>query len=117
MAIPSHFAILQAASSSWTQSNWTNNNYSSISSAIATNTPNQITLAGSEKLTNTSFETDLTNWAQTPENTAGVFNSTSFLADSGAVAAWPMDDTTSAQSYARAIRSLGRQGTSDFSRG
>src|SRR5581483_7021978 len=87
-----------AATSAWSQSDWSGGSFSS-SSNVTTSTANQVTLNKSEKLSNTGFETDLTGWSTRTTN----FSDSSFLAANGAVAAWPMDDTTSAQSYARAV--------------
>ncbi|MBI2103898.1 LamG domain-containing protein [Candidatus Woesebacteria bacterium] len=52
-----------------------------------------------EKFTNTGFESDLTSWTVAPKTYADA----SFAASSGAVAAWPLDDTTTTQSYSRVI--------------
>lgn len=109
---PSVLSIVEAAVSPWTQSNWSGGSgqtawsdttkFSSSSNAAVTSTPNRVTFTGSEKLTNTGLESDLTSWTQTPENdTTGVFSSTNFLADTSPVAAWPLGDTTSTQSYSQ----------------
>lgn len=109
---PSVLSIVEAAVSPWTQSNWSGGSgqtawsdttkFSSSSNAAVTSTPNQVTFTGSEKLTNTGLESDLSNWTQTAENdTTGVFSSTNFLADSSPISAWPLGDTTSTQSYSQ----------------
>ncbi|HSX48930.1 MAG TPA: SH3 domain-containing protein [Candidatus Saccharimonadales bacterium] len=109
---PSFLSIVEAAASPWIQSNWSGGSgqtswsdttkFSSSSSSSVTSTPNQVTFTGSEKLTNTGLESDLTSWTQTAENdTTGVFSSTNFLADSSPLAAWPLGDTTSTQSYSQ----------------
>lgn len=70
--------VVYAATSPWVQSNWvggsgqtswaTTNKYSSASNAT-TSTSNQITLATEEKLLNTSFDADLSNWSEVPNYT------------------------------------------------
>ncbi len=106
------FATTILAATSWTQSNWSGGagqgSWSdatkfSSSTEVTTSTANQTTITGTEELTNTGFETDLTGWTQTAENYAGIFTDTNFLTDSSAVAAWPLDDTTTTQSYARVL--------------
>ncbi len=100
--------IAVAATSTWTQTDWSSGsgqtNWSDTakfdsSASVTTSTAGQVTLTNSEKLSNTGFETDLSSWSQTTET--GTFPDTSFAADSGAVAAWPLDDTTTTQSYSR----------------
>src|SRR3972149_12037271 len=51
-----------------------------------------------EFFTNTGFETDLSGWSAGPSFDDSTFNDTS-----GAVAAWPLDDTTSTQSFSRVV--------------
>ncbi len=102
IANPSFITNIIAASSPWTQSDWSGGNFS-LAEQITTSTPNQTTLDTSEKLSNTGFETDLTGWSQTAENTAGTFTDSNFSADSAALAAWPLDETTTTQSYSRVI--------------
>src|SRR5258706_15468982 len=63
-------------------------------------TSDNFSLTNTEKLTNTGFETDLTNWTSGETNT---FHDASFLTSNGAVSAWPLDDTTSTQSFSRVL--------------
>ena len=63
--------LISATGSPWIQTDWsggvgasTTNQYSSASNIDATTTPGEITLSqGSEKFSNTGFETNLTSWA------------------------------------------------------
>ncbi len=98
---------IYAASSPWSQTNWAGGSaqtawsdttkYDSASN-ITTSVSNQATLTTSEEFSNTGFESDLTGW-----NTGGSFKDTDFAGASGAVAAWPLDETTTTQSYARVV--------------
>lgn len=94
----SNFPAVLGATSPWSQSDWSAGNYLS-SSGTTTGTANQVTLTKSEKLTNTGFESDLTGWSSKVTS----FADSTFNGVSGAVAAWPFDDTTSTQSYARVV--------------
>lgn len=87
-----------AATSPWSQADWSSGNFSS-SSNVTTSTANQVTLTKQEKLTNTGFESDLTGW----NNSVTSFSNSKFNGISGSLAAWPLDDTTSTQSYARVV--------------
>ena len=107
------FTTTILAATSWTQSDWSGGSGQgswsdttkfSSASQVTTSTANQATITtGIEEFTNTGFETDLTGWTQTAENTAGTFADTNFLTDSSAVAAWPLDDITTTQSYSRVV--------------
>jgi hypothetical protein len=85
-----------AASSPWSETNWSTQTGTNVDT---TTTAGDITLSKQEKFSNTGFETDLTSWT----SSAASFNDASFAAASGAVASWPLDDTTTTQSYARVV--------------
>jgi hypothetical protein len=88
---------VRAASSPWAQTDWSTGGYDSVSN-VTTSTAGQVTLTNTEKLSNTGFESDLTGW----DTSAAVYDS-EIAAAINAVAAWPMDDITTTQSYSRAI--------------
>lgn len=122
-----------AASSPWTQTDWvggsgqanlTDNTKYDSASNVTTSTTGQATLTATEELSNTDFETNLTGWTQTPEATPAPFPDSTFAAESGAIAAWPLDDSTSTQGHARSVhpalnsnRNLAVNGTFDTDTG
>lgn len=89
-------SVAYAASSPWTETDWSSSNYDSVSN-VTTSTSGQVTLTNAEKLSNTGFESNLTGW---DTNTTVYDSGVTAL---GSVLAWPMDDTTTTQSYTRAI--------------
>lgn len=104
--VQSNLLVALAVASPWSQTDWSTGNFSA-SSNVTTSTANQITLAKQEKLTNTGFETNLTGWTGNVTS----FSDATFNSVSGAVAAWPLDDTTANQSYGRVLNpavALGR---------
>lgn len=98
-----------AASSPWNQTDWhggsgqtsftDNTKYFSGSAIDAVTASGEFSLSKNEKLTNTGFESDLSNW----NSAATSFADSTFNTASGAVAAWPLDDTISTQSFARVV--------------
>ncbi len=98
-------SVALAASSPWTQTDWSTGNFST-GSHMTTSTSGQVTLTPQEKLTNTGFETDLASWTATPTS----FADESFHGSSGAIAAWPLDETVSTQLYTRTVNPADTEG-------
>lgn len=90
-------SFVQAATSPWTQTDWSTGDLTS-SSNLTTSTAGQATLTKNEELTNTGFESDLTSWS-----TTATLQDSDLAGATGAVAAWPFDETSTTQSYARVI--------------
>jgi hypothetical protein len=61
---------------------------------------------GANEFSNAGFETDLTGWSASPKS----FDDASFTGASGAVAAWPLDETNPSQSYARVVNPADSEG-------
>lgn len=91
-----------AASSPWTQTDWsggsgssTTNQYSSVSSTDATTTAGQVALTNTEELSNTSFDTNLSGWnmGSSPDSVSGLklwlkADAITGLSDGNAVSSW-----------------------------
>jgi hypothetical protein len=103
------FSPVYAVSSPWNQTDWSggsgqtsltdNTKYSSGSAIDSITTSGQFSLSKNEKLTNTGFESNLTGWS----SSVSTFADSTFNTASGAVAAWPLDDTDPTQSYSRVV--------------
>jgi len=80
------FLVYAAATSPWTQTDWSGETGTNIDTA---SDPGQITLTNTEELTNTDFESDLTSW-DTPDYSTTLQNTQS----SNLVAYYPLNETS-----------------------